>query len=154
MADRQIEAAPGRPPGQRARALQQAAGLVGQARAPMLTDVGVADSEAVAQRQRLREVAGGDLHLVAVAAQLLDHRPQHEHVGRIRQVDPDAHRPRRDGRLPRRQAAAAIAATTSRACSAPSTGLIGSATLSRPSASVTGKHGGVPLRYGAIDGCW
>ena len=49
----------------------------------------VLDPEPLAQPERLREVPRGDLDLVAVAPQLLDHGPQHEHVRRVREVDPD-----------------------------------------------------------------
>ena len=50
-------------------------------------------AEAVAQLERLGEVARRDLHLVAVGAQGVDDRPQHQHVRRVGEVDPDPHRP-------------------------------------------------------------
>ena len=43
------------------------------------------------QLDRLCVVARGDLDLVAARAQELDQRPEHEHVGRRRHVDPDPH---------------------------------------------------------------
>ncbi len=61
-----------------------------------MADRRVLDSQAVAQLERLGEVARGHADLVAVLAQALDQRPHHEHVGAVRQVDPDAHL-RRDG---------------------------------------------------------
>ncbi len=43
------------------------------------------------QAERLREVARGHLHLVALLTQALDHRTQDEHVRAVGEVDPDAH---------------------------------------------------------------
>ena len=51
----------------------------------------VLDAEALAQLERLREVARGDLDLVPVRAHRLDQRPHHEHVRAVGQIDPDAH---------------------------------------------------------------
>jgi membrane protein DedA with SNARE-associated domain len=56
----------------------------------------VRDPEALAQRERLGEVACCHTHLVAIRTQALDHRPHHKHVRAVRQVDPNAHR-KRDG---------------------------------------------------------
>ena len=36
-------------------------------------------------------VARGDRDVVALRAQHVDDRPQHEHVGAVREIDPDAH---------------------------------------------------------------
>ncbi len=47
--------------------------------------------QALAQLERLGEVARGHPHLVAVRAQPLDHRAHDEHVRAVREVDPDAH---------------------------------------------------------------
>ena len=57
----------------------------------MMADRRVRNPEALAQRDRLGEVAGSHPHLVAVVAQALDHRPHHEHVRAVCQIDPDAH---------------------------------------------------------------
>ena len=62
----------------------------------MAPDCRVGDTETFAQRQRLGEVARGHLHLVAVVAQALDHRPHHEHVRAVRQINPNTHL-KRDG---------------------------------------------------------
>jgi hypothetical protein len=51
----------------------------------------VVEPEALEQPERLREVARGDQDVVPTRAQRLDHRPHHEHVGRVGQVDPDMH---------------------------------------------------------------
>ena len=93
----------------------------------------VRDPEPLAQPERLREVAGGHLHLVPGAPQPLDHRRQHEHVRRVREVDPDPHAL---SALERH-----IAAMTCAACSAPSDGPIGTARFVRASSSVTGSRG-------------
>ena len=58
----------------------------------MAADRRVGDAEALAQLERLREVARGHAHLVAVRAQPLDHRAHHQHVRAVREVYPDAHR--------------------------------------------------------------
>src|SRR5581483_12075212 len=115
-----------------------------------MTDRVMVDPEALTERKRLREVTGGDADLVPVGLQSLDHGPHDEHMRRVGEVDPDPHRPSAFSCQ-----AAASAATTSAACSGPSTGLIGSAMFVAPSRSVTGRSGGVPAgRYGAIDGWW
>jgi membrane protein DedA with SNARE-associated domain len=62
----------------------------------MAPDCRVGDTETFAQRERLGEVARGHLHLVAVLTQALDHRPHHEHVRAVRQINPNAHL-KRDG---------------------------------------------------------
>jgi hypothetical protein len=51
----------------------------------------VGHPEAITEFERLREVPGGDLDLVAALAQLVDHRPHDQDVGGIGQVDPDPH---------------------------------------------------------------
>ena len=66
----------------------------------MAADRGVLDAEALAQLERLGEVARGHAHLVAVRLQPLDHGPHDEHVGAVGEVDPDAHRAT-DGSGPR-----------------------------------------------------
>jgi membrane protein DedA with SNARE-associated domain len=62
----------------------------------MAPDCRVGDTETFAQRECLGEVARGHLHLVAVLTQALDHRPHHEHVRAVRQINPNAHL-KRDG---------------------------------------------------------
>jgi hypothetical protein len=52
----------------------------------------VLDPEPLAQRDRLREVACRHTNFVPVSLQQLDHRPHHQHVRAVRQVDPNAHR--------------------------------------------------------------
>ena len=63
----------------------------GEPSAAVVADRRVLDPEALAQRERLGEVARGHAHLVALGAQHVDHRPHDEHVGRVGEVDPDAH---------------------------------------------------------------
>ena len=58
----------------------------------MAPNGGVGDFKAAQQLQRLREIAGGDAHLVTVLAQQLDDGAHDEHVGAVGEVDPDAHR--------------------------------------------------------------
>jgi hypothetical protein len=96
---------------ERKRAIGQAARLGAEAGAPVAADRRVRDPEAVAQSERLGEVARGYLHLMAVGGQPLDDRPHDEHVRRVGEVDPDPHRarpraspPRRGRRRPRRPA--------------------------------------------------
>jgi hypothetical protein len=55
----------------------------------MAADRRVVDAEALEQAQRLREVARRDEDVVAAGLQDVDHRPHDQHVGRVRQVDPD-----------------------------------------------------------------
>ena len=62
--------------------------------AAVVADRRVRDAQALAQLDRLGEVARGHAHLVAVRAQALDHRAHDEHVRAVREVDPDAHRMR------------------------------------------------------------
>src|SRR5580704_18968553 len=57
----------------------------------MAADRGVRDLEAVQQAERLREIACGHPHLMAVRAQRLDHGTHHEHVRAVGEVDPHAH---------------------------------------------------------------
>ncbi len=124
------------------------AGLVGQRGAAVVADRVVADPEPLAELERLREVARGDLDLVALLLEAPDDRRQHEHVRRVGEVDPDLHAWKLSGQ------AAASAATTSSACARVNTGLIGSARFVRASSSVTGSSSAAPLRstYGAIAG--
>ena len=66
-----------RPFAQRASAKERSnrpSAFAASAAAAVVADRVVLDAEAVAQRERLREVARGDLDLGAAAAQLLDHR--------------------------------------------------------------------------------
>ena len=62
-------------------------------------------AEALAQLERLGEVARGHRDVVAVGAQALDHGAHDEHVRAVREIDPDAHRARtvtlRDRRVAR-----------------------------------------------------
>jgi len=51
----------------------------------------VLDPQTVAQAERLREITRCDLNLMATLAQTRDHRPHHEHVRRVGEVDPDLH---------------------------------------------------------------
>src|SRR5215218_1973927 len=99
----------------------QAERLVGEPPAAVTADRRVLDAEAVAQLERLGEVACGDLDLVTVGAHRLDQRAHDQHVGTVGQVDPDAH-----------------AATTSRIWSSVSSGPIGSARWVRATSSVPG----------------
>ena len=55
----------------------------------MAADRRVLHAVQVEQRLGLRVVARGDLDLVALRAQALDDRAQHEHVRRRAHVDPD-----------------------------------------------------------------
>src|SRR6478609_12098075 len=137
VAERELKAPALGPAGELQRTLGQSSGLIEQVPAAVAPDRGVLDPEAVAQAQRLREVARGDLHVVSASAQVGDHGPHHQHVRRVGEVDPDL-----------QLASAASAATTSPACAEVSTGLIGSARLSRLSASVTGS--GASVAYGDI----
>jgi hypothetical protein len=52
----------------------------------------VVEAVALEQAERLGEVACRDADVVAVRAQPLDHRAQHDDVRAIGEVDPDAHR--------------------------------------------------------------
>jgi hypothetical protein len=52
----------------------------------------VLDPEALAQPKGLRKVSGCDLHFVPASAKVRDHGPHHDHVRRIREVNPDPHR--------------------------------------------------------------
>ncbi len=56
-----------------------------------MSDRGVRDAQALAQLDRLREVARRHAHVVAVRGQALDHRTHDQDMGAVRQVDPDAH---------------------------------------------------------------
>ncbi len=58
----------------------------------MATDRHVIDPKAVAQLERLGEIARRHRDLVAIEAQALDDRAHHEYVWTVRQVDPDTHR--------------------------------------------------------------
>src|ERR1700732_798894 len=58
----------------------------------MAADHGVADIQSLAQLHRLGEIARGDANIVASCPQAVDDGAHHEHVGAVRQVDPDAHR--------------------------------------------------------------
>ena len=57
----------------------------------MAPDGRVLDAEALAELERLREVARRYLHVMPVRAHDLDQRAHHEDVGAVREVDPDAH---------------------------------------------------------------
>src|ERR1035437_3253883 len=96
----------------------------------MVSDRGIADSKAIAQAERLGEVPRSDLDLVTPGAKFGDHRPHHQHVRGVGQVNPDPH-----------PSAPVMADTTSRACPGPKTGLIGSAMLVAASSSVAGRLG-------------
>ena len=61
----------------------------------MAADRRMRDAEALAQIDRLREVARSHLDLVTIRTQALDHRTHHEHVRAVREVDPHAHAPAR-----------------------------------------------------------
>ena len=65
--------------------------LRADALAAVMADGRVVDPEALAQLERLGEVAGGHVDLVPVGLQELDQRAQHEHVGAVGEIDPDAH---------------------------------------------------------------
>ncbi len=83
------------PAHQRRRARREPTSLGRKPSAAMAADRGVGDLEALAQLDRLREVTGGNAHVVAGQLQPLDHRPHHQHVRAVGQVDPYAHlRPR------------------------------------------------------------
>ena len=79
------------PAHERGRARRQASELGGQPLAAMAPDRCVVDVQALAQLERLREVARGHTHVVAVRAQALDHGAHDEHVRTVRKVDPDSH---------------------------------------------------------------
>jgi hypothetical protein len=57
----------------------------------MAADHRVGDIQALAQLDRLGEVASGHANVVPGAAQSLDDRAHHKHVRAVREVDPDAH---------------------------------------------------------------
>ena len=63
-----------------------------QSLAAMVPDRGVGDVQALAQLERLCEVARGYANVVPVRMQTLDHRAHDEHVRAVCEVDPDAHR--------------------------------------------------------------
>jgi hypothetical protein len=54
-------------------------------------DGGVLDAEALAQLERLGEVASRHADLVTILVQRLDQRAHDEHVRAVGQIDPDAH---------------------------------------------------------------
>jgi len=98
VAERDIEAAPAgrarigsRPPHERRRARREPDGLRAEALAAVAPDRVVLDPQPLAQRERLGEVPRRHTHVVPVGPQQLDHRPHHEHVRAVRQVDPDTH---------------------------------------------------------------
>jgi hypothetical protein len=96
-AERDVEAPFGstllgaRPAHERGRARREARRLGAEPPAAVVPDLGVRDAEALAQLDRLCEVARGHTHVVAVRMQALDHGPHDEHVRAVREVDPDAH---------------------------------------------------------------
>ena len=91
MTEGDIEAASAGPANERPRARCQPPGLARHSRASVTPDRGVRNPETLQQPQCLREITGRHLDGVAAGPQLLDHRPHHEHVRRVGQVDPDAH---------------------------------------------------------------
>ena len=92
VADRDVEAPAPRPAGERAAARDEAhRPCSASAPAAVAADRRVRDPEALTQLERLSEVARRHLDLVPVLAHRLDQRAQHEHMGAVRQVDPDAH---------------------------------------------------------------
>src|SRR3954470_9370787 len=99
-----------------------------------MADGRVLDAVALAQRQRLREVARRYLHLVAVRAHPVDQRAEDQDVRAVGEAYPDAH-----------------AAMTSSIARSSSSGPIGSARCVRAASAVPGSTaaGGKP----AIAGC-
>ena len=84
--------APARPAREREAARGEPDGLAAAAAAAVMADRRVLDPEALAELERLGEVARGHLHLVPVLAHRLDQRPQHQDVRAVGQIDPDTHR--------------------------------------------------------------
>jgi hypothetical protein len=87
-----VEAPAAGPSRERGRARGQAERLGADAPATVAPDRRVRDPEPLTQLERLGEIARGDVDVVAARAERLDHRPHHEDVRRVRQVDPDPHR--------------------------------------------------------------
>ncbi len=54
---------------------------------------GVVETGVLEQLERLRERARGERHLVAPVAEERHERPEEHDVGRVREVDPNAHDP-------------------------------------------------------------
>ena len=80
-----------RPAHERCRARRQSERLGAQALAAVAPDRRVRDAKALAQLERLGEVARGHAHVVAVRSQALDHGAHDQHVRAVREIDPDAH---------------------------------------------------------------
>ena len=90
--DRHVEAPAARPAREREAARREPHGLAAAAAAAVAAHRRVLDPEALAELERLGEVARGHLHLVPVLAHRLDQRPQHQHVRAVGQIGPDTHR--------------------------------------------------------------
>ena len=101
VAERGVEAAPPRPARQLERAGSEAEPLRRQPAAAVAPDRLVRDPEPLAQPERLGEVPGGDEHCRPAPLERPDHGAHDEHVGRVRQVNPDPHRARRRRPRPR-----------------------------------------------------
>src|SRR6185503_12568502 len=72
-------------------AVNPGAGLACLRGAAMVADRNVGMSPGVEQVERVRERPSRDLHLMAVPLESLHERPQHDRMGDVCHVDPDAH---------------------------------------------------------------
>ena len=147
MPEREVESPAAGPTAERQRALERGPrALAARSLPAVMADRRVLDPEPLAQLERLREVARGDLHLVALLARSV------AITGLITSTCGEFVRSIQTLTLTAADAPAASAATTTSADSAPSTGLIGSARLVRASSSVDRQREAVARRYGAIAG--